>query len=77
MMYFAAYKCQLCGATIMYGEPQDLPRETLQSLVDQFLKLQSNNSNPFRQKPPMFLPHKCKNVNGAGCAQFIGFMEKK
>lgn len=23
--YFAAYKCQLCGKVVMYGEPAELP----------------------------------------------------
>lgn len=26
--YFAAYKCQLCGKVVMYGEPAELPDDS-------------------------------------------------
>lgn len=60
----------------MYGEPQALPQEALPQLIEQFIKQQQFNNNPFLHRAPMCIPHKCKDGN-AGLAQFSGFMKEK
>lgn len=75
--YFAAYKCQLCGKVVMYGEPAELPDDNAaHQLVQQFIGIQKNQSNPFVKKPPMYVPHRCKD-GSAGIAMFSGFAKVK
>lgn len=70
--YFAAYKCQLCGHTIMYGDPTELQPEALPEFLAKVMQRMQMQSNPFIIKPPLYLPHKCKN-GCVGVAQFAGF----
>ena len=71
--FFAAYKCQLCGKVVMYGDPAELPDgDTAYRLVQEFIGVQKQQGNPFVKKPPMYVPHKCKD-GSSGIAIFSGF----
>ena len=70
--YYAAYKCPLCGATIRYGEPKEIPYEALPSLCGQVIKNQTFINNPALYTAPMQLPHTC-NDGSCGMAYFAGF----
>lgn len=70
--YFAAYKCQLCGATLKYKESTQIPYDTLPELCAQVVKQQQFIGNPYLYTAPMQIPHKCKD-GSCGMAYFAGF----
>lgn len=72
--YFAAYKCQFCGAIVQYGDAQLVPYEELPGLCGKVVQNQQFAGNPYLYQAPMHVPHKCKN-GGCGLAYFAGFME--
>jgi len=78
MKYIAVYKCQLCGALIQYGEPQEISRECYEALPELCARVINNQlfaGNPYLHTVPMQIPHiQCKN-GGCGMAYFAGFTQ--
>ena len=72
MKYIAAYKCQICGTLVQYGEPQEIPYESLPEICGQVVRNQQFAGNPYLYKAPMQLVHKCTNGD-CGMANFAGF----
>lgn len=70
--YYAAYKCPLCGATIRYGEPTEIPYDALPGLCGQVVRNQTFINNPALYTAPMQVPHKCPD-GSCGLAYFAGF----
>lgn len=74
--YFAAYKCQLCGALIKYGDSADVPPNALPNMVGQVIRQnQLFAGNPALQQAKMYIPHQCKD-GGCGMAVFAGFRKE-
>ena len=72
--YQATYKCPLCRTTLRYGEPQEVPYDTLPQLLGKFQSLQRFASNPYLASdiPPAYVPCKCPD-GSCGLAPFAGF----
>lgn len=70
--YYAAYKCQLCGAVLQYGDAHEVPYNGLPDLLGKVIKNQQFVGNPYLHEAPMQLPHQCKD-GSCGMAYFIGF----
>ena len=73
MKYIPVYKCQLCNTLIQYGNPQEIPYESLPELCNRVVSNQLFAGNPYLHTALMQIPHKCENGN-CGMAYFAGFM---
>lgn len=73
--YFVAYKCQLCGALIKYGDSQEVDYNSLPQMLAKVIQNQQFAGNPYLHKAMMCIPHKCKNGN-CGSAVFAGFVKE-
>lgn len=73
--YRAVYKCPLCGRTLLYGEPREVPYEKLPDMLGMVIRNQQFAGNPYLYQAPMQIPCKCPD-GSAGLAQFAGFRKE-
>ena len=73
--YFAAYKCQLCGKIMTYGEPVSVPHDKLPELCAMVVRNQAVSGNPVLHEAPMHMVHNCVGKN-CGLATFAGFVRE-
>jgi len=66
--YFPAYKCQLCGSVIKYGDTAEVEEDRLEGLVRYITANKTQGLS--------FIPHKCKDGN-CGAAVFVGLKKAK
>lgn len=73
-MYYAQYKCQLCGAVVRYGDvkPVACSQEQLQELCMRVIRNQQFMNNPALYQAPVNAPHHCAD-GSCGMAYFAGF----
>lgn len=69
--YVPLYRCQMCGAVMLHGNPTEVPYDKIPELIAQVVKNQRFIGTALYQAP-MHIPHKCADGSG-GLAAFAGF----